>query len=584
MSPAFPPASKILSSRCARTCSASSRARGPEDTPMKLERKRERDGGYVEEPGAERAHPSGTVNAHGTHCVELETDIKMGTTNAQTNSGHAHDEVHPRGGSIDAFFAETVIFLTGATGFLGKALLEKLLRSCPRVATIFVLIRPKKDQSVEQRFQELLNNPVFDRIRSEFPSTLNKIFPVKGDVGLPELGLQPEDRDMLIQRVNIVFHSAATVRFNESLKIAVNLNTMGTDRMLDLCKRMTNLISVIHVSTAYSNADRREIEESIYITEVKPYTVVDMCENLDDETIGIIEKRLIGKHPNTYTLTKGLAEQIVMSKGSGLPIAIVRPSIVCAAYQEPFPGWIDNTCGITGIMTEIGRGTVRSIVCNAKLVVDVVPVDFVVNTLICASWHNAMQRTDTIKIYNCTSSTVHPITWGEFGYLVRKHAIESPSKYVMWYPGFTFRTNKFIHSIIVATLHFLPAFIVDLILRVQGCKPMMVKVAKRFERAAKTGEFFAMNEWKFYSGNMTKLVKFVRASKDCDNFDVDIKNVDWDMYLHEYMLGIRKYILKDNLDTLNNARNRLSRLYWMHKFTKILSIFALLGLIRCAGR
>ncbi|XP_071566691.1 putative fatty acyl-CoA reductase CG5065 [Temnothorax nylanderi] len=516
-------------------------------------------------------------------CVELETDIKMSTTNAQTNSGHAHDKVHPRGDSINVFFAKTVILLTGATGFLGKALLEKLLRSCPLVATIFVLIRPKKDQSVEQRFQELLNNPVFDRIRSEFPGTMNKIFPVKGDVGLPDLGLQPEDRDMLIQRVNIVFHSAATVRFNESLKIAVNLNTMGTDRMLDLCGRMTNLISVIHVSTAYSNADRREIEESIYITEVKPYTVVDMCENLDDETIGLIERRLIGKHPNTYTFTKRLAEQIVMSKGSQyrLPIAIVRPSIVGAAYQEPFPGWIDNVSGITGLMTEVGRGTVRSIVCNAKLVIDVVPVDFVVNTLICASWHNAMQRTDTIKIYNCTSSTVHPITWSEFGYLVKKHAIKSPSKYVMWYPGFTFRKNKFIHAMIVATLHILPAFIVDLILRVQGCKPIMVKVAKRFDRAAKTGEFFAMNEWKFYSSNMTKLVKFVRASEDCDNFEVDIRNVDWDMYLHRYMLGIRKYILKDNLDTLNNARNRLSRLYWIHKFIKTLSIiFALLGLYK----
>ena len=94
---------------------------------------------------------------------------------------------------------------------------------------------------------------------------MSKIFPVQGDMGLPELGLQPEDRDMLIQRVNIVFHSAATVRFNESLKIAVNLNTLGTDRMLDLCRRMINLTSVIHVSTAYSNADRQEIEESIYV-------------------------------------------------------------------------------------------------------------------------------------------------------------------------------------------------------------------------------------------------------------------------------------------------------------------------------
>lgn len=106
---------------------------------------------------------------------------------------------------------------------------------------------------------------VFDRIRSEFPDALNKIFPVKGDVGLPELGLQPKDRDMLIQRVNIVFHSAATVRFNEPLKVAVNLNTLGTDRILDLCRHMINLISVIHVSTAYSNADRQEIEESIYV-------------------------------------------------------------------------------------------------------------------------------------------------------------------------------------------------------------------------------------------------------------------------------------------------------------------------------
>ncbi|XP_071635270.1 putative fatty acyl-CoA reductase CG5065 [Temnothorax longispinosus] len=511
-------------------------------------------------------------------CVELETDIKMDTTNAQTNSGHAHDEVHPREGSINAFFAEMVIFLTGATGFLGKALLEKLLRSCPQVATIFVLIRPKKNKSVEQRLQDLLDNSVFDRIRSEFPGTLKKIFPVKGDVGLPELGLQPEDRDMLIKRVNIVFHSAATVRFNESLKVAVNLNTMGTDCILDLCRLMTNIISVVYVSTAYSNADRREIEESIYTTEVKPYTVIDICENLDDKTIGIIEnKRLISKHPNTYTLTKGLAEQIIMSKGRNLPIAIVRPSIIGAAYQEPFPGWIDNVSGITGIMTEIGRGTIRSIVCNAKLLIDVVPVDFVVNTLICASWHNAMQHTNTIKIYNCTSSTVNPITWDKFGNIVRKHAIEYPSKYVMWYPGFTFRTNKFIHAIIVPTLHFFPAFIVDLILRVQGHKPMMLRVAKRFDRAAKAGEFFATNQWRFHSGNMTKLMKFVRASDDCDKFDVDITNLNWDMYLRQYMLGIRKYILKDNPDTLKNAQNRLSRLYWFHKAAQLMGIIIVLS-------
>ena len=105
---------------------------------------------------------------------------------------------------------------------------------------------------------------MFDRIRWEFPGALSKVFPVKGDMNLPELGLSPEDKAMLIHRVNIVFHSAATVRFDEPLKVAVNLNTKGTDRMIELCKSMSNLVSVVHVSTAYSNADQYEIKEEVY--------------------------------------------------------------------------------------------------------------------------------------------------------------------------------------------------------------------------------------------------------------------------------------------------------------------------------
>lgn len=87
----------------------------------------------------------------------------------------------------------------------------------------------------------------------------------------------------------------------------------------------------------------------------------------------------------------------------------------------------------------------------------------------------------------------------------------------------------------------------------------MLKLTKRFERAAKTGEFFAMNEWKFHADNMKELMQFINESEDCKNFDVDIRKMDWDKYLHQYMLGIRKYILKDNEDTLNKARSRLSR-------------------------
>lgn len=105
---------------------------------------------------------------------------------------------------------------------------------------------------------------VFDLVKKSNPLLCNKIIPIKGDVTLPNLGLSNDARNLITQKVNIVLHSAATVKFNEPLKVAVNMNTKGTSRVIDLCKEMKNLISVIYVSTAYSNANRKEIDEMIY--------------------------------------------------------------------------------------------------------------------------------------------------------------------------------------------------------------------------------------------------------------------------------------------------------------------------------
>lgn len=506
----------------------------------------------------------------------------MGIANAQVNAEHVNDEAYINGYSIEAFFADSVILLTGATGFLGKALLEKLLRSCPRLTTIFILLRPKKGQTVEQRFKRMQESSIFDRLRMEVPGALDKIRPVKGDVTLLNLGLSPEDRNMLIERVNIVFHSAATVRFDEPLKVAVNLNTKGTDRVIDLCKDMINLISIIHVSTAYSNANRDEISESIYTTRVKPSTVIDMCDSLDDETLKILEKKILEGHPNTYTFTKNLAEQLVWMKASDLPIAIVRPSIICAAQKEPFPGWVDNCYGVTGVMLEILKGTARCVRCATELAIDLVPIDYVTDTLICATWHNTMQQNNSIKIYNCTSGA-DGLRWGLLTKLVSKYAIESPSKYVMWYPGVTVCTSKFIHNLLTITLHFFPAFIMDFVLKLMGNKPKMLKSAKRLDRTFETAVFFTTHEWKFHRNNMHDLTKKVKALKDSSNFNTDMDNLDWDTYLHDYVLGIRKFILNENLEAANTSRNRLLILYWIHRLTQISSTIMLLAMIRRIG-
>lgn len=85
----------------------------------------------------------------------------------------------------------------------------------------------------------------------------------------------------------------------------------------------------------------------------------------------------------------------------------------------------------------------------------------------------------------------------------------------------------------------------------------MMKISRRFEKAAKTGEFFAINQWDFDAENMRNLSRDVRTTSDANDYNVDMTNLDWDAYVHQYMLGIRKYILKDSPDSLTKARSRL---------------------------
>ncbi|XP_066990942.1 putative fatty acyl-CoA reductase CG5065 [Anabrus simplex] len=502
----------------------------------------------------------------------------MGTTNNnKTEAGRGEDNVHARATPIQNFFSGSCVLVTGGTGFVGKALVEKLLRSCPDLRTIYLLIRPKRGMDVASRHKELLKHPVFDRIRSECPAVFSKIVSVNGDVSEPGLGLSPIDRQQLVEQVNVVFHSAATVRFNEKLKAAVILNTLGTQRVIQLCRSMHKLQAFVHVSTAYSNADKTDVGEQVYPPPADPERVIQCCDALTDDALEVVAHRLQGRHPNTYTLTKAMAEWIVAEEADNLPAAIVRPSIVTAAWKEPVPGWVDNVCGITGIMMEIGRGTIRSIICDQKLIMDLIPVDFVVNTLIAVAWHTATYRPNNVRVYNCTSGSRNPVRWFEFGRLTQKHACNTPTQHVMWYPGFTFRTNRLIHKICESLFHFLPAFVVDLMLRLKGAKPIMLKISKRFQMAAKTGEFFALHEWNFQSDNIALLMN---DAQDRTMFDVDVSKMDWDTYVKYYMLGIRRFILKDSVDTIPSAKRKLQKLYWAHRLTQVLTVVFLLQIAK----
>ncbi|CAH1107706.1 unnamed protein product [Psylliodes chrysocephalus] len=480
--------------------------------------------------------------------------------------------------SITNFYKNSNIFITGGTGFVGKALVEKLLRSCPDIQSIYLLMRPKKGRSIEERLDELLKNPVFGRIKQENIDVFLKVKAVCGDITHVNLGINKKEVTILLDKIDIVFHSAATVKFNEDLKQALIYNTLGTKQVLEFCTKIKQLKSFVYVSTAFSNSIREYIEEDVYETPYDPDAIFHFIDELSKEAFDVLSKKLLGNHPNTYTLTKALGEKIVLKYSEKIPSAIVRPSIITASWREPYPGWVDSVSGITGIFMECGRGTIKSIMCNEKYKMDIIPVDIVVNTLICAAWHTVQSRSNSMRVYNCVSGQANPITWKEFKLLTQKYSRQYPSKYVTWYPGFTYRTSKTTHIVCATLFQIIPSVILDVYLCCVGKKPIMLKISKKFYDALLAGSHFSTNEWRFEDSTMRSLIKAVNAAPDGKYFETDIDDSNgfsWEEYVKNFNLGVRQYILKDDLSSLEQAKIKLNRLFWFQKIIQIVPIYIL---------
>ncbi|CAL7951768.1 unnamed protein product [Xylocopa violacea] len=469
--------------------------------------------------------------------------------------------------SVKDFYRDRSIFITGATGFMGKVLVEKLLRSCPGIKNIYVLMRPKKDQDVKQRLRELLNGPLFEKLRRDAPQELSKVIPVAGDVTEQELGISEADQNTLIRNVSIVFHSAATVKFDEALKLSVTINMVGTKQLLYLCHRMHNLEALIHVSTAYCNCDRNDVAEEIYPLSTEPEDIIALTKVMDAKMVDAITPTLIGKRPNTYTFTKALAERLLQAESGYLPVVIVRPSIVLSSFREPVAGWVDNWNGPTGIVAAIGKGYFRSMLCRENKIADLVPVDIVINLMICAAWKTATNRTKTIPVYNCCTGQQNPITWKQFTELMFKYCRMHPPNDMIWYPGGRMQKYTTINKVCILFLHLLPAHILDFFFRLTGKPSMMVGIQAKLQKAAKCLEYFSTHQWKFRDDNVRQLAEQL-SPEDRQTFMFDVRQIDWPSYIEHYILGIRHFILKESPDTLPAARSNLKRLYWLHKAFK----------------
>jgi thioester reductase-like protein len=155
--------------------------------------------------------------------------------------------------------------------------------------------------------------------------------------------MSKEDEERLINEVNCVIHSAATIGFQERLDNSIKLNVYGSLRVLEFSKRCKNLFSHCHISTVYVNSPLRNtgvVHEKIYPLKLsRGETVEKFCErvcNMKPNDIEKLTKKLLKKHghPNTYTFSKSLSEMLLTKKRGMFKIKIRKCTIVnCKTFN-----------------------------------------------------------------------------------------------------------------------------------------------------------------------------------------------------------------------------------------------------------
>ncbi|XP_045508710.1 putative fatty acyl-CoA reductase CG5065 isoform X1 [Colias croceus] len=485
----------------------------------------------------------------------------------------------PHGALIPQFYAGRSLFITGATGFMGKVLIERLLSTCPDIGTLYLLMRQKKGVTPEKRLQQLKQSQVFDILRQTNPTQLDKLSIIPGDVAQPNLGISPESLRSL-HEVSVVFHSAATLKFDEALHKAVEQNVLSVIRLMDICDTLPNIEVLVHVSTAYSNPEHSSIEERVYTPPAPLNRLLALVEAVPENLMQNITPQYIHPKPNTYTFTKAMAEEAVRSRTSRqYPVAIFRPTIVVSSLRHPFPGWVENFNGPSGVAAAAGKGLLHVFRRGNTIRADLLPVDIAIDTLMAVAWETAIDKPKTVKVYNC-STCENPTRWSDFELSLRRYLPKYPLDAALWYPSGAGVENRYIHKFLEFTLQTIPLHLAEYILNTLGVKMRISLITAEQKMRAMNDvlTFFALREWQFRTDNVKRLRNRL-TPQDREIYNLDPQTIDWDEQYKNFIIGTRKYLLKEPDENMPEAARHMNRLYYLHKGVMAFSIVLFLRLL-----
>ncbi len=376
------------------------------------------------------------------------------------------------------------IAVTGSTGFLGTALVERLLRSAPG-CDLVLLIRRGRMRSVEQRARrEIFKNDCFDRLRSELGGAAafddeiaRRVHVIAGNVGTDGLGLDDDGRAALAS-CDLVIHSAATVSFDSPLDGAVEVNLLGPTRIATTLGELGVAPHLVAVSTCYVAGNRRGAAPEIRVDESPFWLDVDwrqevtsarrlradaeaesrtpaelqrfaaearrelgaagvplLAEKTEQRRTAWVRDRLVeaGRAraaslgwPDAYAMTKALGERALGESRGAVPVSIVRPAIIESAWSEPVPGWIRGFRMAEPVIISYARGVLREFPGVPEGVVDVIPVDLVVGAICAVAARGPLHPGGEPDVTQVASGSVNPLLYQRLVDLVQAWFGEHP--------------------------------------------------------------------------------------------------------------------------------------------------------------
>ncbi|XP_062109769.1 fatty acyl-CoA reductase 2, chloroplastic [Humulus lupulus] len=557
---------------------------------------------FVLSPRAAAAASSAMSTDHGAAVVVENGSLVLspnGKTQAENNI--AVKELVPFGGSqstsslemhdgigIVSFLRGKSFFVTGATGFLAKVLVEKMLRTVPDVGKIYLLIKANNKEAAMGRLKnEIINTELFKRLQKTYGKSyqafmLSKLVPVVGNVCDSDLGLSGNMAETIAKEVDVIVNSAANTTFDERYDVALAINTKGPCHLMNFSKNCKKLKLFMQVSTAYVNGQRQgkimekqfRIGETIsgenFVSETPPglLPILDVEKEIQlalnskeaFENNGLAQKmKGLGLEraqqygwQDTYVFTKAMGEMMIDSMRGDVPVVIIRPSVIESTFKEPFPGWMEGNRMMDPIILYYGKGQLTGFLVDPNGVLDVVPADMVVNAILAAMAKHGLAQKPDVNVYQIASSVVNPLVFHDLARLLYEHYNNSPCVDPNGRPIHV-PSMKLFHSKEDFSEHLWRDTVQrnGLLSMASSNKILSRKLEiicrKSVEQAKHLANIY--EPYTFYSGRFdnsnTQRLMDIMSVEERRKFGFDVESIDWSDYItNVHIPGLRRHVMK----------------------------------------